>query len=101
MVQITAGPKAGPPAYCAIVGHGRLRRSKTKKGSARAAREVEGKRAFVADLASGAKISWEMDAEDSQWGCYQICITRRVRRVSPCGLERAQMSVYDGNLCIN
>lgn len=66
MVQITAGPKAGPPACSAIVSHGRLRRSKTKKGSAGAAREVGGNRAFVADLASGGKISWDMNAEECQ-----------------------------------
>jgi hypothetical protein len=72
MLQITAGPQAGPPACSAIVGHGELRRSKTKKGSAGGAREVDGKRAFVADLASGGKMSWDMDAEDFQRSCYQI-----------------------------
>jgi hypothetical protein len=67
VVQITAVPTAGPPACSAIVGHGGLRRSKTDKGSAGTAREVEGDCAYIADLASGGKISWNTNAEGSQW----------------------------------
>jgi hypothetical protein len=67
-VQITAGPTAGPPAFSDIVGHGTLRRSKTNKGSAGEADEVEGDHAYSADLASGGKISWvPMNAGEYQW----------------------------------